>query len=443
MIIKIIFRNLLHKPLNALLSLLLLALSVAIISLLLMAGTQINQKLDNDLRDIDMVVGAKGSPLQLVLSAVYHVDAPTGNISEQKLMELAKNPMIEKIYPLSYGDSYKGYRILGTDTGYVQLYGGTLAKGSLFFNDMDALIGANVAARTGLKMGMEFHGTHGESEAGETHDHADYKVCGILAPTGTVLDNLILTTTNSVWLIHHPHHDEEDTGEDAHEEKETVHDSTNAHLQEEHHEKKHLKEQNHNSHDEGEDHHNHEHEMTKEKEITAALVKFRSPMGIMTFPRMINTQTNMQAAVPALEINRLLNLMGVGISALQGIAFAIMLIAGLSVFVSLYNRLKDRRYENALIRSMGGSRGFIFSLLLAEGFLLSILGFCLGILLSRIGITLLNKVAQQDYRFTFNTHWVSQEGWLLGMTILIGIFAVIMPALKAYRLNIAKTLSDG
>lgn len=428
MILKIIYRNLSYKPLNALLSLLLLALSVAIISLLLVAGRQINQKLDKDLRDIDLVVGAKGSPLQLVLSAVYHVDAPTGNINEQKLLELADNPMVEKVYPLSYGDSYRGYRILGTDTSYISLYGGSLAGGRLFSADMEVVVGATVAARTGLKTGSVFHGTHGEAEAGEAHEHADYKVCGVLLPTGTVLDNLILSTTNSVWLIHHPaHHDEGNEKEaEAGHENEKAHDHENeaAQVTPEKMPEKAV-------------------EAAPEKQITAALIKFRSPLGIMTMPRMINAQTNMQAAVPALEINRLLNLMGVGIAALQGIAAAIMLIAGLSVFVSLYNRLKERRYEHALMRSMGSSRGFIFSLLLAEGLLLSACGFLLGMALSRMGISLLNQVAKKDFRFTFATRFVPEELWLLGITLLIGIIAAIIPAIKAYKLNIAKTLSDG
>jgi putative ABC transport system permease protein len=151
----------------------------------------------------------------------------------------------------------------------------------------------------------------------------------------------------------------------------------------------------------------------------------------------------MQAAVPTLEINRLVNLMGIGISTLQGIALAIMLIAGLSVFVSLYNRLKERKFEHALMRSMGTSRRVIFWLLLSEGLFLSILGFAAGIALCRVGLSLLNNLTAEDFHFQFGYGWVKEEGWLLGITLLIGIFAAIIPAVKAYRLNIAKTLSDG
>ncbi|HSK13182.1 MAG TPA: ABC transporter permease, partial [Phnomibacter sp.] len=269
--IRIIYRNLVHKPLNALLSLVLLMLSVAIISLLLVAGKQVSQKLDNDLRDIDMVVGAKGSPLQLVLSAIYHVDAPTGNIPKREADKLAANPMVESAIPLAYGDSYKGYRLLGTTPAFIQLYEAELATGAMFEKSMEVVAGAGVAKRTGLKVGDTFHGTHGEDVRGQVHEEVEYKVTGILAPTGTVIDQLLLTNVESVWHIH----------DEAHGEAEQPH-----------------------QHMEGEEHHDDE-----DRQITAMLVKFRSPMAIMMLPRTINEQTSMQAAVPTLEINRLLNLM--------------------------------------------------------------------------------------------------------------------------------------
>jgi putative ABC transport system permease protein len=165
-------------------------------------------------------------------------------------------------------------------------------------------------------------------------------------------------------------------------------------------------------------------------------------MGIMSLPRRINANTSLQAVVPSLEINRLLNMMGVGIAAIQGIAVAIMVIAGLSVFVALYNRLKERQYEHALMRTMGSSRGTLLGMLLAEGLILAIAGYILGILLSRAGISILNAVAQKDFRFQFNTAPVAAEGWLFVFTLFIGIFAALLPAIKAYRLNIAKTLGD-
>ncbi len=412
MILKLIYRNLVHKPLNALLSLALLTLSVAIISLLMVSGRQVQNKLDNDLRDVDMVVGAKGSPLQLVLSSVYHIDAPTGNIPKDEADKLATNPMVEKTIPLAYGDSYKGYRILGTTQQYLEMYSGFFADGSVFKKSMEVVIGASVADRTGLKTGDSFFSTHGEEEKGHKHEESQYVVTGVLRKSGSVLDQLIITSLESVWDIHGEIHLAGEEEAPHHNEDETTETPAGEHPD-------------------------------REREITAMLVKFRSPMAIMMLPRSINEQTSMQAAVPSLEINRLLNLMGIGIATLQGVAVAIMLIAALSVFVSLFNRLKERQFEHALMRTMGTSRRVIFFLLVAEGLALSVAGFAGGILLSRFGLWLLNKVAAADFRFSFGYGWVAEEGWLFTITIIIGIFAAAIPAFKASRLNIAKTLSDG
>lgn len=406
MMLKIIYRNLVHKPLNGLLSLTLLSLSVAIISLLMVAGSQVSGKLDNDLQGIDMVVGAKGSPLQLVLSAVYHVDAPTGNIPKAEADKLLRNPMVESAIPLAYGDSYKGFRIVGTTLAYPGLYQATLGQGQWFEKAMEIVVGADIAKKEKLQIGSNFHSTHGDDARGQVHDAASFRVVGILNPTGTVLDQLLLTRLESVWEMHADHDDHEAHQEEGHGAETSP-------------------------------------GQAEETEITALLVKFRSPMGIMMLPRMINENSTMQAAVPTLEINRLMNLMGIGIATLQGIAFAIMLIAGLSVFVSLYNRLKERMFELALIRTMGASRQMIFLLLLAEGLLLSVAGFFAGVSLCRLGLNLLNRTAARDFKFSFSYHWVQQEWWLFGVTVFIGIFAAATPAIKAYRLNIAKTLGDG
>ena len=420
MMLKIIYRNLAYKPLNALLSLALLMLSVAIISLLIVAGNQVSNKLDKDLEGVDMVVGAKGSPLQLVLSAVYHVDAPTGNISKKEADKMVRNPLIESAIPLAYGDSYKGYRILGTTPAYLTMYSGKIKTGKIFAAPLEVVAGAEVAKRLGLKVDLVFQSTHGDDSRGQVHEEGAYKVVGVLEPTGTVLDQLLLTMVESVWQIH-----DEDHHDDAPEKAAMT--------------ETHKEERN------GEGHANNKESEpdADDPQITAMLIKFRSPMGIMMLPRMINEQSTMQAAVPILEINRLINLMGIGISTLQGIALAIMLIAGLSVFVSLYNRLKERKFEHALMRSMGTSRWVIFLLLISEGLLLAIAGFLAGVALCRIGILMLNKVSAADFHFRFEYGWVDEEWWLFAITLLIGIFAAVIPAIKAYRLNIAKTLSDG
>jgi putative ABC transport system permease protein len=413
-LVKIILGNLRHKPLHTTLSVALLALSTGIIALLLSMQTQIEQKLERDLQEIDLVLGAKGSPLQLVLSAVYHLDAPTGNISMAEVEKVKKHPMVKQTIPLAYGDSYASFRIVGTDSSYLHKYEAKLKNGRLFQDDLEVVVGAAVAAKTGLKLGQTFHSTHGEAEQGEIHEHHDYVVVGILEATNTVLDQLVLCTVSSVWAIHQPHDTESELASEH-----AGHD--------------------HEEHDH-EGHEEHDHEGSQE-ELTALLVKFRSPMGIMTVPRMINETTQMQAAVPALEINRLMGLMGIGTAALQALALAILVISGFSVFITLYNRLKERRYELALLRSLGCGKGQLFFLLVSEGFLLAALGFAGGQLLSKIGLAYVNQ-ASNEFHFSFHYNWTPSEGWVLLGSLLVGILAALLPAWKAYQMDVSAVLAD-
>jgi len=400
MIGKLVWKNLWFKKGNLLLSALLFMLGTSVISLLLLVQHGISAKLDRDLQDIDAVVGAKGSPLQLVLSAVYHIDAPTGNIDYDDLKKATRGPLIEQVIPLAYGDGYRGYRILGTTQEYIDKYNGVLATGGFFSEPMQVVLGATMAANTGLKTGDSFLGNHGN----EGEDHAlPYTVSGVLKPSGTVLDFLAITQVESVWMVHDHEHEAESP-------KAAYAADTADH--------------------EGGD-------------ITAALIKYRSPMAIMTFPRMINAQTNFQAVNPTLEIKKLQNLMSVGADTLRAIALVIMLVSAISVWIMLYSRLKERRYELALIRTMGGSRWLLAGLLLLEGILLSLAGVLLGLLISRAILWVISSADSINRQIPFSFGLLPEEMILVGVTLLLGIAAALVPAMAAFRLNIAKTLSDG
>ncbi|MEM6766165.1 MAG: FtsX-like permease family protein [Bacteroidota bacterium] len=410
------WKNLAAKPLSTALSLILLMLGVSIISLLLLLDKQLQNTFDKNVRGIDMVVGAKGSPLQLILASVYHIDAPTGNIPLKEANMLVRNPLVETAIPLAYGDNFKGYRILGTDTSYVHHYEGKLAEGEPWDKDFEVNIGSLVASRLGLAVGSSFYGSHGVSgEMADVHDENAYIVKGIFEPSGTVLDQMILTNVSSVWSIH------DHEGED-HEEEDSDHEA------------------------EGEDHEgegsDHEAE-EEEKEITALLLKFRSPLGNVTLPRIINENTSMQAALPAIEVNRLIGLLGIGIETLRALAIAIIVISGISVFISLFNSLKDRKYELALMRTMGASRGRLFIMIILEGLMLAILGFILGYVLSRIGMMVMQNFVATTYKYEFTSVAFLPEEWLLlGVTLLIGLLAAIIPAFQAYNTDISETLAD-
>ncbi len=411
---KISWSNLRDKPLSSFLSGLLMTLGIAIISLLLLLNKQLDEQFRKNIRGIDMVLGAKGSPLQLILSSIYQIDSPVGNIPLAEAERLTRNPMIKTAIPLALGDNYRSFRIVGTDKKYLDHFEVTVAQGKVFGADLECVIGVKVAQATGLKLGDQFAGSHGLDAEGEVHDHVKYKVVGILNPSNSVADQLILTPVSSVWAIHeHEEHEGEEHSEGAVEEE---HDH------------------------EGEAHENHGHE--EEREITSMLIKFRNPLGMM-LARGINANSKLQAAMPQIEVNRLFELLGVGVETLQYLALAIILVAGISVFVSLYNSLKERRYEMALMLSMGATRAQLFLMLLLEGLVLALIGFIAGLLISRLSLWAISGYVQGSYHYNLDNFGILTEEWyILGAAIVIGLVAAALPALGVYRMNISRTLAE-
>jgi putative ABC transport system permease protein len=397
MLLKIVWKNIWAKKLNSFLCILLMMFGISIISLLINIGNQLQDKFSKNISGIDMVVGAKGSPLQLILSGVYQIDAPTGNIPLSELQSLQTNPLVKQVLPLSMGDNYQGFRIVGTVYPYLKHFEADYAEGVGFKANMEVVLGATVAKKLNIKLHDTFASSHGLEKEGDAHGDKKYKVVGILKSNNSVIDNLILCNLNSIWEIH------EHTAKGEHE---------------------------------GEDH-------EVKHDITCALVKFRSPMGLLAIPRTINQNTQMQAALPAIEINRLFQLMGIGIDAFKALAVAIMLISGISVFVTLYNALKERKYEMALMLSMGGKRLKLFFMLMLEGLFLSIAGFILGIVLSRIGLWVASKMLDDNFNFGLEQSLLQKEEiYLLIAALLVGIFAALVPSLGIYKINISKTLAN-
>ena len=429
MIAKIAWKNVRFRPLSSLLSILLVAFSVGIISLLLLLENQLEDKFQRDLKGIDMVVGAKGSPLQLVLSAVYHIDAPTGNIPVKDISRLMKYPGTEYAIPMTYGDTYQSFRILGTTERYIDLYGADLDRGNIFSKNMEATLGTGVAAATGLKIGDEFYGSHGEIEGNEHEEHA-YRVTGILKHSNSVLDNLILTNVASTWQVHSAH----GASGDAPVPENTSDDHAN---------------HDHNGHDHDHDGHDHDHAAHEAEpqfeadsmDYTAVLFKFRNRNVVMQMPRNINEQTNMMATLPSFEINRFFEQLGFGVATIQLIAGGIMLMSGLSVLFILFNRLRDRLHELALLRATGYRPGQLFLLLLLEGLFLALIGFLVGMILSRIALFVLNSGAAGKFHLRFEYGFVPAEIWLLGATLAVGLIGALLPAIRGMRVEVARELA--
>ena len=376
--------------------------------------------MDNNLKGIDMVVGAKGSPLQLILSAVYHIDSPTGNISVEDAEEIKNNRMVGSSIDLLYGDNYKGYRIVGTEDKFLDLYNAKIKDGKKWNAPFEVVVGAKIYSKLNINLDDELISSHGLRETGEAHVNQPFKVVGLLEPSNSVVDQLIITSPQSIWDLHDEHdHDDED--------------------HEEHHDED-YEEHEHDHDDEDHDEHEHDHD---DKEITAMLIKFKSPMNIIQFPRQINENTNLQAAVPSYEISRLFKLFGFGIETLTYLAYLIILVSGFSLFINLFNSMRERKYEMALIRTLGASRSQLSVMVIFESLILTISGFLLGLLVSRLGVMFVSSLMEESLNYSLSSLYIlNEEFWLLGLSILIGLISSLIPAIQVYKMNISEILAD-
>lgn len=431
------------RALNTALNILLLTLSVATLVILVLFSSQLAERFERDAQGIDLVVGAKGSPLQLILSSIYQVDVPTGNIPLATVDLLRADPTVAEVIPLALGDSFRGYRIVGTEPAYVENFGGVLAQGQMFAADYQAVIGAQVARETGAGLGQKFVGSHGLSGDGHDHEETPYEVVGILAPTGTVLDRLIVTPVGSIWAAHGfaappvegdaADHDDHAGHADDHDHDGDGHQDHAAH--------DHAHDDN-AEHAEGEAEHA-AHAGGGDLEVTALLIKYRSSMAAVRLPNFINKQTELQAAAPAVEMTRLLSLLGVGIDAVRAFAILLMATSGLSIFVALYSALRQREGDMAMLRVMGARPGAIFGHIVLEGVLLAAAGALLGVAVGHavVAASAASFPQLRDMGLTA-ARFETAELVIVMAAIGMGALAALIPALKVFRVDIAKTLAD-
>lgn len=402
-LVRVSFSYLWARKLSTALNVVLLALGVATITLLILTTDQLEERMHRDARGIDLVVGAKGSPMQIILSSIYQLDVPTGNIPWKQAQELARHRGVKKSLPLAMGDNYRGFRVVGTNHDYVSHYGAQLREGRLWGAPLEAVLGSDVAAQTGLGPGAAFVGAHGmKGESEHMHDEHPYRVVGVLRATGTVLDRIVLTDVTSLWAVHADQYDIKDVARIA--------------------------------------------ELLPEegKELTALLIQYSSPLAAAILPRYVNANSEMQAASPAYETARLFTIIGVGVDVLRGFALVLIFSAGLSVFIALYNALEERRYDLAIMRALGARPRKLMALLLFEGLLLALIGALLGLLLGHV-LTEVLGFALKSAKQPEVTGWVwnMSELWLIVLALAVGVIAALLPAWRAYRTDIAGTLARG
>ena len=408
---RMAWRYLWRQPLVTSLTILGLSLGCGLISGVLTLRQESEKSFLHESALYDMVIGAKGSPLQLVLNSVYHLDTPNGNISYEEYLRVKDDFRVKRAIPLGLGDNYRGFRIVGTTSEYlglerlhpetekiVRLF--SLDQGEIFSKPFDVVLGAAVAQQTGLNLGDTFSGTHGiiETEGAEVHAEFPYTVVGILKPSGTSADRIILTPLKSVWIVHAK--------------------------EEELHAKIFDK------------------PVENKLEVTSILVDLTTPAMRYMMLDTINQTTNAMGAIPVTEMLRLYRkILGPMEKTLLMVAYLVVIVSALSIITSLYQAADRRRRDIAVMRAMGAHQNEIMRIVFFEAFFLTTLGLLLG-------WTLGHMVLDIGFRFFGSDMGLSIAAWsmsivemkIYGMIAAIAISAGVAPGALHFKRSPVKDL---
>jgi putative ABC transport system permease protein len=300
------------------------------------------------------------------------------------------------VIPLSIADSFRGFWIVGTTPDYIDLYHGQLASGRVWNERMQAVLGATVAERTKLGLGDRFVGSHGLAEGGPVHGDSVYTIAGVLKPTGTVLDRVVLVNPESIWFVH------EGNITDPEERK----------------------------------------VIEEERQVTVLLVQYATPLAAVSLPRKINSETNMQAASPAYETARLFRMVGVGADVIRAFGGVVLATAALSLFIALYHALNERAYDIAVLRTLGAHPLSIAMMLMLEALILAVLGGVAGLVLAHgLAAILAWWMAKQESIPIDAWAFSAKELWLLLPSLLAAALAALLPSWRAAQANISATLA--
>ena len=408
-ILSIVYKNIKQRSLSSLLTMFSIMLGVALVIAIIILRQESEEAFNQTATGYELIVGPKGSSLQLTLNTVYQIGVPIQNMP-LNVYELLKNDKRVKLaIPYVLGDNFKDFRLIGTvpeiftEFEYKKGIRFRIDQGKIFENDFEAVIGSETSQRTGLKPGDTFTGSHGVDsyEGAEAHDEFKFKVTGILEKTFTPADRVIFVTMNSVWKIHD--HEDDNQNDSA--------------------------------------------ALTKnENTITSVLLKLKNPVYFDLLRRQINDNKyggiNAQAVMPVFEIKQLFDIIGNINSILIVIAYLVIFVAAISILVSLYNSMNERKRDIAIMRSLGATKFTILKIIVLEGALLSFTGSAAGILLGHIAVYFMkNKISDLAGIQISGTTFSIFELYILAGTLLLGILVSTIPALKAYKTDVAKNLN--
>lgn len=408
---RLAIQSLRNRALTAGLTILAIAFSVMLLLGVEKVRTGARQSFADTISGTDLIVGARSGSIQLLLYSVFRIGNATNNVTWQSFDDIAKRPDVSWMVPLSLGDSHHGFRVLGTTPGYFEHYkyrqGQTLtfASGKPFSDLFDAVLGADVAAALGYKVGSPIVVAHGlGSVSFVEHDDKPFRVSGILAKTGTPVDRTVHVSLEAIEAIH------VDWQSGARNPNETV------------------------SADEVRKMGLHP------KAVTAALVGLKSKLAAFTLQRAINDYRAepLTAILPGAALQELWGLVGTAETALAVISAMVVLTALLGMVTMILTTLNERRREMAILRSVGATPSTILSLMTAEAGVLTAAGVALGLILLYAALFLLQPYIDRVYGLHLSIDAPKLGEWLtLGAIVAGGVLAGLIPAIRAYRMSVA------
>ena len=414
--LQLAWRSLVNRRSTALLTIGAIAVSVALLSGVQKLRTAAREGFTSTVSGVDLIVGARSGPVNLLLYSVFRVGDATANVSWESYQLVAKHRDVAWTIPISLGDSHRGFRVLGTTPAYFDHYriaGGRplqFAEGKQFAARQDAVVGADVARALGYRLGSEIVIAHGAADVSfAEHGDAPFHVVGILARTGTPVDRAVHISLDALTAIHDGagHHEEEHHDGDGH--------SAEEHAQIE--------------------------ELTP-KSITAFFVGMRDRTAILTMQRALNEfpREPLLAIIPGVALKQLWDLIGVADRALLVIAAFVVLAGLLGMLTAILVSLNERRREMAILRSVGARPRHVFTLMVAEAGILASAGVAAGVALTYGLLAAAQPVLTARYGIFVPLSGLNATD----VAILAGIVAAALvmglwPAWRAYR----NTLADG
>ncbi len=455
--LSLALRSLANRRLTSILTVASIALSVALLVGVETIRRGVRESFAGTIRGTDLIVAPRGSSQQILLSSVFGIGASAGTLSWESYARYAEHPAVRWTIPMMLGDSYYGYRVLGTTDAFYANYRFrndgqvTLASGVFPASDRDVVLGAEVAERRGLALGAEIALTHGLRGTGiMDHEEHPFRVAGILAPTFTPIDRTLFVTMEGIEAMHEGWESgvpmqsaiggepaaigdsrlaigNSDRSPDA--ENDTEHSDSATDLQSPIANRQsptatHA------------DHGDHDHA------INAFLVGTKNRFESLKLKREIDTDSveALSAVMPAVALTELWRSIGFAEDGARLISFAVLLVGLLGMLVSLYSTLQERRREMAILRSLGAGPGRIAALLVFESGLLSALGAVAGVLLVYGVLFVGGGIAERHFGLFIPVTAPGTLEWLyLGGVVVAGVLVGLVPAWRAYR----NTLQDG